>query len=107
MSKILGRRFQPDYRGKMDAEHIPSTSAPGASGLASPVLVLGATSLIGDFVLARLNALGVAPISLSRRPPNDDVCWVDGDLADPNLADELPPVATVFSLSPIWLLPQA
>ncbi len=91
----------------MDAEHIPSTSAPGASGLASPVLVLGATSLIGDFVLARLNALGVAPISLSRRPPNDDVCWVDGDLADPHLADELPPVATVFSLSPIWLLPQA
>jgi nucleoside-diphosphate-sugar epimerase len=88
----------------MDAE---TTSSPSSSGLTSPVLVLGATSLIGEFMLARLNALEITPISLSRRPPTDDVCWVDGDLADPNLADELPPVATVFSLSPIWLLPQA
>jgi nucleoside-diphosphate-sugar epimerase len=86
----------------MDAE---TTASP--AGLTSPVLVLGATSLIGEFLLARLNALEITPISLSRRPPTDDVCWVDGDLADPNLADELPPVATVFSLSPIWLLPQA
>ena len=49
----------------------------------------------------------LSPMMLSRRPPSDDICWVDGDLADPNLADELPPVGTVFSLSPIWLLPQA
>ena len=32
---------------------------------------------------------------------------MDADLADPNLADELPQIGTVFSLSPIWLLPQA
>ncbi|WP_165184434.1 NAD-dependent epimerase/dehydratase family protein [Caulobacter soli] len=88
----------------MDAEN---TSSPSPSGLTSPILVLGATSLIGEHLLTRLNALGTTPISLSRRPPSDDICWVDGDLADPNLADELPPVATVFSLSPIWLLPQA
>jgi nucleoside-diphosphate-sugar epimerase len=88
----------------MDAE---TTSSPSSPGLTSPVLVLGATSLIGEFLLARLNGLEITPISLSRRPPTDDVCWVDGDLADPNLADELPPIATVFSLSPIWLLPQA
>src|ERR1700751_4256560 len=100
MSKVLGRRLQRDYRGKMDAEN---TSSPPPAGLTSPILVLGATSLIGEHLLARLNALGTTPISLSRRPPTDDVCWVDGDLADPNLADELPPVATVFSLSPIWL----
>lgn len=85
----------------MDAEHTPSAD------LASPVLVLGATSLIGEFLLARLTALGITPISLSRRPPSNDVCWVDGDLTDPNLAAELPLAATVFSLSPIWLLPQA
>ncbi|MFZ0269150.1 SDR family oxidoreductase, partial [Caulobacter sp.] len=88
----------------MDAENTP---APPPSGLTSPILVLGATSLIGEFLLTRLNAVGITPISLSRRPPSDDVCWVDGDLADPNLAGELPPIATVFSLSPIWLLPQA
>lgn len=96
----------------MDAENTPSPLAPAPSvqsppDLASPVLVLGATSLIGGFMLARLNALGITPISLSRRPPTNDVCWVDGDLADPNLADELPPIATVLSLSPIWLLPEA
>jgi nucleoside-diphosphate-sugar epimerase len=90
----------------MDAENTRSHSSL-PSILASPVLVLGATSLIGEFLLARLNAAGIEPISLSRRPPTDDVCWVDGDLADPNLADELPAIATVFSLSPIWLLPQA
>lgn len=88
----------------MDAEHTRSTLP---SILASPVLVLGATSLIGGFLLDRLNAAGVEPVALSRQPPSDDVCWVDGDLADPNLADELPAIATVFSLSPIWLLPQA
>ena len=88
----------------MDVEHIRSTTP---SILTSPVLVLGATSLIGAFLLARLKAAGIEPISLSRRPPTDDVCWVDADLADPNLADQLPAIATVFSLSPIWLLPQA
>lgn len=86
----------------MDAENTPLSS-----GLPSPVLVLGATSLIGEFLLTRLNAAGIEPMALSRRPPSDDVCWVDADLADSDLADELPPVATVFSLSPIWLLPQA
>jgi len=86
----------------MDAENTPPPL-----GLASPVLVLGATSLIGDFLLTRLNAAGVEPMALSRRPPSDDVCWVDADLSDPNLDEELPQVATVFSLSPIWLLPQA
>lgn len=98
----MGCPARSDYREKMDAENTPSSSS-----LTSPVLVLGATSLIGDFLLARLNAAGIEPMALSRRPPSDDVCWVDADLADPDLADELPPVATVFSLSPIWLLPQA
>jgi nucleoside-diphosphate-sugar epimerase len=97
----------------MDAENTLSSSSPGPSALppsplASPVLVLGATSLIGEFLLARLNAAGIEPTALSRRPPvGEDICWVDGDLADPNLAAELPPVGAVFSLSPIWLLPQA
>ena len=88
----------------MDVEHTRSATP---SILTSPVLVLGATSLIGAFLLARLKAAGIEPISLSRRPPTDDVCWVDADLADPDLADQLPAIATVFSLSPIWLLPQA
>ncbi|MBO9706838.1 MAG: NAD-dependent epimerase/dehydratase family protein [Caulobacter sp.] len=92
----------------MDAENTPSPppAAPAAT-MASPVLVLGATSLIGERLLERLNAEGLEPMALSRRPPSDDVCWIDGDLSDPNLADELSPIATVLSLSPLWLLPQA
>jgi hypothetical protein len=46
-------------------------------------------------------------VALSRQPPTDEVCWMDADLSDPNLAEALPAVATVFSLSPIWLLPAA
>ena len=81
----------------MDSENTPRT----------PVLVLGATSLIGAHLLARLKAQGVDPVAISRRPPSDEACWVDGDLTDPHLAERLPAVATVFSLSPIWLLPDA
>lgn len=75
--------------------------------LKTPVLVLGATSLIGRHLLTDLRAAGIDPIAVSRRPPAADAGWLDADLADPNLADGLPPVGTVFSLSPIWLLPAA
>ncbi|WP_297515607.1 SDR family oxidoreductase [uncultured Caulobacter sp.] len=79
--------------------------------LKTPVLVLGATSLIGGHLLARLREAGVEPFAVSRRPPEDGACWLDADLTATDLseylADRLPAVATVFSLSPIWLLPAA
>lgn len=75
--------------------------------LQTPVLVLGATSLIGAHLMTRLRAAGVDPVAVSRRPPSGEACWLDADLSDPHLEDGLPPVATVFSLSPIWLLPAA
>ncbi len=75
--------------------------------LKTPVLVLGATSLIGGHLMDRLTAEGLDPIAFSRRPPSEDVCWVGGDLKDPDLDERLPVAATVFSLSPIWLLPSA
>lgn len=73
--------------------------------LKTPVLVLGATSLIGGHLMARLAGEGLDPVAVSRRPPAGDACWIDGDLTDPGVAERLPPAATVFSLSPIWLLP--
>jgi nucleoside-diphosphate-sugar epimerase len=75
--------------------------------LKTPVLVLGATSLIGRHLMARLKEEGLDPIAFSRRPPPGDACWVGGDLKDPDLAERLPVATTVFSLSPIWLLPSA
>lgn len=75
--------------------------------LKTPVLVLGATSLIGRHLMARLKDEGLDPIAFSRRPPSGDACWIGADLKDPDLAERLPVAATVFSLSPIWLLPPA
>lgn len=73
--------------------------------LKTPILVLGATSLIGGHLMARLADEGFDPVAISRRPPGGDACWVDADLTDPDVEARLPPAATVFSLSPIWLLP--
>lgn len=73
--------------------------------LKTPIVVLGATSLIGGHLMARLADEGFDPVAISRRPPAGDACWVDGDLTDPGVGERLPPAATVFSLSPIWLLP--
>ncbi|ATC33911.1 epimerase [Caulobacter vibrioides] len=75
--------------------------------LKTPVLVLGATSLIGRHLMERLKVEGLDPVAFSRRPPPGDACWIGGDLKDPDLAERLPVAATVFSLSPIWLLPPA
>jgi nucleoside-diphosphate-sugar epimerase len=72
----------------------------------TPILVLGATSLIGRFLTPRLDALGLQGFSLSRRPA-PQAGWILGDLADPDLAAVLPQAPTVLSLSPIWHLPQA
>jgi nucleoside-diphosphate-sugar epimerase len=77
----------------------------GADGT---VLVLGATSLVGRFLLPRLAASGAAVTALSRDPPAEasaGVAWLQGDLTDPALPARLPHARTVFSLMPIWLIP--
>jgi nucleoside-diphosphate-sugar epimerase len=72
-------------------------------------LILGATSLVGRFLAPRLASAGRAPLALSRHaaPKGVGVIWVKGALEDPDLADRLPRLGVVFSLSPIWLLPDA
>jgi len=75
-------------------------------GLKTPVLVLGATSLIGRFALPQLRAAGVETFALSRTAP-DERGWVRADLSDPDLAAKLPDCPTVLSLSPVWHLPLA
>jgi nucleoside-diphosphate-sugar epimerase len=75
--------------------------------LVTPVLVTGATSLIGRFLLDRLAAEGVDAAALSRCPPNGDPWWIEADLGWSDLEARLPFARTVFSLSPIWCLPQA
>lgn len=70
------------------------------------LLVLGATSLVGRRLLPRLAAMGAPVSALSREPRRGaGVRWVRGSLTDPAL--ELPPASLVFSLMPLWLLPEA
>jgi len=63
------------------------------------ILVLGATSLIGRYLMPLLAERGVG---VSRAPPPEAPGrWIAADLeADP----KLPPAATVVSLIPLWLL---
>ena len=77
--------------------------------LREPVLVLGATSLIGRYLLPRLVDQRAVTVALSRRPPDEEVGgvrWIVGDLGEAG-AIPLPFAETVLSLCPIWLLPPA
>ena len=73
------------------------------------VLVLGATSLVGRYLLPRLVAAGLSVTALSRagRPATDGVHWSVGDLSRPASLASTGEVRAVFSLSPIWLLTDA
>jgi nucleoside-diphosphate-sugar epimerase len=77
--------------------------------LREPVLVLGATSLVGRYLVPRLAETRTLASALSRRPhdaTNDGVRWIAGDL-DEATRIEFPYAETVLSLCPIWLLPAA
>lgn len=77
--------------------------------LREPVLVLGATGLVGRYVLPRLVDSRAVAMALSRRAREDDgsgVRWIQGDLEAADGAS-LPYAETVLSLCPIWLLPAA
>jgi nucleoside-diphosphate-sugar epimerase len=77
--------------------------------LREPVLVLGATGLVGRYVLPDLTETRTVVTALSRsRQPKDPsgVRWVAGDLEDP-AGVAFPYAETVLGLCPIWLLPAA
>jgi nucleoside-diphosphate-sugar epimerase len=76
--------------------------------LPSPTLVLGATSLVGQFLVARLVRANVDVLALSRRSqePTPGVTWLVGDL---NALEHIPGSVSslAFSAAPIWVLPRA
>ena len=71
-----------------------------------PVLVLGATSLVGRFLTPRLLETGVAFTAVSRSARSEPH-WVTGDLKRPVSLAAIGTAEQVYSLSPIWLLPSA
>jgi nucleoside-diphosphate-sugar epimerase len=81
-------------------------------------LLLGATSLIGQFLTPRLASAGLDALAISRAPPSPPerdgaqkaagaLRWAPGDLTAPDTLPKLEPADAIISLPPIWLLPPA
>jgi nucleoside-diphosphate-sugar epimerase len=71
-------------------------------------LVIGATGIVGGYIVDRLRQAGERPIALSRSPLSSaaDVEWLKGNLAEPAIL-KLPPVTTLFCTAPAGLLANA
>jgi nucleoside-diphosphate-sugar epimerase len=71
-------------------------------------LVIGATGIVGGYIVDRLLQAGERPIALSRstRSSATDVEWLKGDLAEPAVF-KLPPVTTLYCTAHAGLLANA
>ncbi|UPG84842.1 NAD-dependent epimerase/dehydratase family protein [Luteibacter aegosomatis] len=66
------------------------------------VLVIGASSQIGHFLLPRLRDAGIDMLLLSRNPPTGDPSWIRGGL--PDAMPELPRLDAILCTGPLnWL----
>ena len=74
---------------------------------ADPLLVLGATSLVGRFLLPTAASTGRRVQAVSRAPPpaSGPAEWLQADLTAPSLL--LPRASQAVAVCPIWLLPPA
>lgn len=75
--------------------------------MAERLLVTGASSAIGEYLLPRLAGAGYGVVALSRvpQPTAGPVNWLLGDLTDEALALPLQEIEALIHLAPIWLLP--
>ena len=82
-----------------------------SSAQTSPLVILGASSLIGRFLVSDMEAAGIAAVALSRAPraasAGGSVRWLAANLQAPELEAVLSQVDTVINLAPIWLAPAA
>lgn len=71
-------------------------------------IVIGATGIVGGYIVARLAQAGERPIALSRtgRHGADDVEWIQSDLAVPG-ALKLPSFETLYCTAHVGLLADA
>lgn len=70
-------------------------------------LVIGATGLVGGYIVEQLIRSGQRPLALSRSPRKSDcVDWLQGDLERPE-AFKFPPYATLYCTANSILLPAA
>jgi putative NADH-flavin reductase len=70
-------------------------------------LVIGASGIVGGYIVEQLVRHGGQPLAMSRQPQQSaDVAWLQGDLADP-AALNIPPVDTIYCTADISLLADA
>lgn len=70
-------------------------------------LILGATGLVGGYIVDHLVRAGVRPLALSRSPQSKPgIDWVRGDLEKPDTL-VFPPFATLYCTADATLLPAA
>ncbi len=70
-------------------------------------LVIGATGLVGGYIVEHLRRAGEQPLALSRSPRNDpDAIWFQGDLARPAALD-FPAFSTLYCTASADLLANA
>jgi nucleoside-diphosphate-sugar epimerase len=71
-------------------------------------VVIGATGIVGSYIVDQLVRAGERPIALSRteRKSTDDVEWFEGDLAAPERL-KLPPFKTLYCTAHVGLLATA
>lgn len=70
---------------------------------AAPILVLGASSLVGRYVLPEAEGRGLLALGLGRGAG----AGIMADLAAPDLKDQLPDLGLVICTASLWVLPQA
>lgn len=68
-------------------------------------MVLGASSLVGRYVLPEASDRGLSALGLGRKARTG--AWVTADLAAPDLEKQLPELSVVICAASLWVLPQA
>ena len=70
---------------------------------AAPIIVLGASSLVGRYVLPEATGRGLSALGMGRGAG----AGILADLAAPDLKDHLPDLGVVICTASLWVLPQA
>jgi nucleoside-diphosphate-sugar epimerase len=85
----------------MEQVHVTTKTEPAKS------LILGATGLVGGYIIEHLLRAGEHPFALSRSPQSKPgIDWFCGDLAKPETL-KFPPFATLYCTADATLLPAA
>lgn len=109
--KLLERRADPvRNRDRLLLSGAAANHSPRRVIGVRRVIVSGASSQVGRFLLPKLVTAGAEVYALSRRAGHDSakesaVHWLRADLGQPDLAETLPPADVLIHIASIQLLP--